>query len=135
MEEHRFPRAVTSLNALFTFIDGFAGRHGVDAQAASELRLALEELFVNMVKYHPEGREPILIRLDRDGDRIRVLLQDFGVDAWDVTAAPPADTTVPLESRNPGGLGMHLVRRVTDDLRYEYRDRCSTITLTKRVGP
>jgi anti-sigma regulatory factor (Ser/Thr protein kinase) len=57
------------------------------------------------------------------------------VDSWDVTRAPEAALDSPVEARRPGGMGLHLVRKVTDDLRYEYRDRSSTITVTKRIGP
>ena len=32
-----------------------------------------------------------------------------------------------------GGRGLRLVRRVADDLRYNYHDRNSTITVTKRL--
>jgi serine/threonine-protein kinase RsbW len=133
MDERRFERATASLDALFRFVDSFAERHGVSADAAFDLRLALEELFTNMVKYHPESAEPILLRLERDGPWVRAVLQDFDVNSWDVTQAPEVDVSAPLESRRPGGLGLHLVRRVTDGLQYEYQDRSSRITVTKRV--
>jgi serine/threonine-protein kinase RsbW len=133
MEERRFPRGLPSLAALFDFIDGFGARQSLSDAVVFELRLAIEELFVNLVKYHPEGTEAILLRLERDGSRVRATLEDYDVERWDVTAPPPVDHDLPLEQRKAGGRGMHLVRQVTDDLRYDYRDRRSTITFTKRV--
>ncbi len=135
MEERRLDRAIGSLGSLFDFVDAFAESHGIPEDAAFDLRLALEELFTNMVKYHPEGAEQILVRLEREGSNVRATLQDFDVDSWDVTRAAEPDLDAPLEARRPGGMGLHLVRKVTDDLRYEYRDRSSTITVTKRIGP
>jgi serine/threonine-protein kinase RsbW len=135
MEERRFPRALGSLDALFGFLSDFAERHTVGEDAAFDLRVAIEELFVNMVRYHPESEAAILLRLERDGPWVRVTLQDFDVDSWDITKqAPKVDVNAPAEARRAGGLGLHLVRRLTDDVRYEYRDRSSTITLTKRVA-
>lgn len=135
MEELRLRRAIGSLSSLFDFVDGFVDRHAVPEGPAFDLRLALEELFTNMVKYHPEGAETILMRLERDGGSVRATLQDFDVDSWDVTLAPEPDLEAPVEARGPGGMGLHLVRMVTDDFRYEYRDRSSTITVTKRIQP
>lgn len=135
MEERRLGRAIGSLGSLFDFVDGFADRHGIPGDAAFDLRLALEELFTNMVKYHPEGADSILMRLELEGSVVRASLQDFDVDSWDVTRAPEPDVNAPLEARQPGGMGLHLVRKVTDDFRYEYRDRSSTVTVTKRIGP
>ena len=135
MEERRLGRAIGSLGSLFDLVDGFADRHGIPEDAAFDLRLALEELFTNMVKYHPEGAEQILVRLERQGSIVRATLQDFDVDSWDVTRAPEPDLDAPVEARRPGGMGLHLVRKVTDDFRYEYRDRSSTITVIKRIEP
>ena len=135
MDERRFRRAIASLGELFDFVDGFVARHGIPNGPAFDLRLALEELFTNMVKYHPEGAETILVRLEREGPQVRATLQDFDVDSWDVTLAPEPDVEAPVEARRPGGMGLHLVRKMTDDLRYEYRDRTSTITVTKRIEP
>ncbi len=133
MEERRFPRAIHSLAPIFAFVEGFTEKQGVSSQAALDLHLAVEELFTNMVKYHPESDQAILLRLEREGPWIRTTLQDFDVDSWDVTRAPKADTDAPVETREPGGLGLPLVRRVTDSLRYDYRDRSSTITFRIRI--
>jgi serine/threonine-protein kinase RsbW len=135
MEERRLDRAIGSLRSLFDFVDGFADRNGIPEDAAFDLKLAFEELFTNMVKYHPEGADQILVRLDREGSVVRATLQDFDVDSWDVTRAPEPDLDAPVEARRPGGMGLHLVRKVTDDFRYEYRDRSSTITVIKRIEP
>jgi len=133
MDERRFPRSVSELDALFEFVKGFAEHHQVDSDATYDLCLALEELFTNMVKYHPESTEAILLQLERDGASVRATLRDFDVDSWDVAQAPDADLDTPIEVRRPGGFGIHLVRRLTDSFEYAYRDRSSTITLTKKV--
>jgi anti-sigma regulatory factor (Ser/Thr protein kinase) len=70
-----------------------------------------------------------------DGDAVAVTLVAHGVNAFDVTATGPVDVSLSLEERTPGGLGIHLSRHMLDDVRYEYEDRRSTITLVKRLRP
>jgi len=62
-----------------------------------------------------------------------VRLTDFDVESFDVTHAPAVDIDKPLSERQPGGLGLHLVRQMADTLHYEYAERRSTITFTKAL--
>jgi anti-sigma regulatory factor (Ser/Thr protein kinase) len=64
-----------------------------------------------------------------------VCLTDFDVDEFDVTKAPDVDINRPLSERTPGGLGIHLVRRVTESLSYRYENRTSTIEMVIRLEP
>ena len=132
MMERRFARDVGSLAAIFEFIREFLAAHGIDERHAWDLDLVVEELFTNLVKYG-RGREAISIELDRrDLDAI-VRLRDFDVDAFDPRLAPEVDQGRPLEERRSGGLGIHFVRQIADHIDYEYRERRSTITVTKRL--
>jgi serine/threonine-protein kinase RsbW len=67
-------------------------------------------------------------------DVLTVRLTDFDVDPFDVTRAPQVDIDKPLQERQIGGLGLHLVRKMADTLRYEFADRRSTITFTMALG-
>ncbi len=49
-------------------------------------------------------------------------LREHGAQPFDPTALPELDAESPLSRRRPGGLGLHLVRRLTTAFRYEYRD-------------
>jgi len=134
MVERRFPRAMASLDSIFDFVEEFLNDHGLDPANGYDLELVLEELFTNQVKY-TRGSQPIRIALDTVDSRIRAVVQDVDVDRFDPTAVGPARTDAAPEDRKPGGLGIHLVRRLTEDFHYDYRDRTSTITLTMRPLP
>jgi serine/threonine-protein kinase RsbW len=135
MSERRFGRTFSSLEGIFGFVAEFLESDGLPASAAFELDLVIEELFTNMVKYHPQGAPEIEIGLKRLGPDLVVVLRDFDVEPFDPTRAPRVDVGRPLRDRPRGGLGLHLVRRIARGLRYDYRDRISTITVTLAVKP
>ena len=131
--ERFFTREIDSLPPIFTFIDEFVSAVGISPENAHSLGLVIEELFTNMVRHNAGGDRDVRISIDRDADRLIVSLTDFDVEPFDITRAPEVDTQQPLAERTPGGLGIHFVRRIADDITYEYKDRRSTITLTKSV--
>jgi anti-sigma regulatory factor (Ser/Thr protein kinase) len=131
---HRnFRRSFGSLQEIFDFTSDFFVRHGVDAALLPTVDLALEELFTNMVKYSPSGDAHVRIELVTAPGGVEVKLTDYDVDRFDVTQAPGADINLPIEQRRPGGLGLHLIRRLVDSLDYEYSNesRESRITFRK----
>lgn len=131
--ERGFERTYGALAGLFAFVEEFFAREGIDDRFRYPVDLAVEEIFTNMVKYHPEGTHAIRVRLSREGDRLEVALADRDVNAYDPTTAPVPDTSAPLDGRRPGGLGLHLVRQVVDRIDYAYADRTSTITFVKTL--
>ena len=60
-------------------------------------------------------------------------LTDYDVEPFDVTQSPEVDVTLPIEQRRPGGLGLHLIRRLLDSIEYDYskEKRRSRITFRK----
>ena len=133
MVERAFPRNPGSLDAMFTFADVFLEARGIDRAHAHDVHLVLEELFTNMVKYNHDGHHPVTIGLDVNATHVILRVSDREVEPFDPTLAAPVDVNAPLAARRPGGLGIHLVRRLTDDLSYDYTDRTSTITATIRI--
>ncbi len=96
----------------------------------------LEELFTNMVKYSPSGGAHVRIDLAPAPGGVEVTLTDYDVERFDVTQAPDANINLPLEQRRPGGLGLHLIRRLVDSMEYEYshEERRSRITFRKTTA-
>ncbi len=131
--ERSFRRSVDSLDGIFQFVSEFLASEGLENSNAFSLNLILEELFTNIVKYSTESDHEVLIAMDRSEDQLVLSLTDFDVDRFDITQAPEVDVDQPLRERTPGGLGIHFVRQMTDHISYEYEDRNSKITLTKRV--
>jgi len=133
MLEGRFPRDIGALPAIFEFVAQFGSAHGITEDQRFDVDLIIEELFTNMVKYNTAGTRPITIGLERERERLIITLRDFDVEPFDVTKPVPGRSNDPNEAPMPGGRGLQLVRQVADDVRYDYGDRNSTITVTKRL--
>jgi len=132
----RFARRVDALPDLVAFTAGFAADHGVDPTLLTAVDFAIEELFTNMVKYSKPGGPEVEISLARIAEGIEVALTDYDVEPFDVTGAPDADVTLPIEERQPGGLGIHLTRRLVEALRYEYLpQRREARVAFRKTGP
>lgn len=128
----RFPRTVDSLPKIFEFIEAFFAQAAIPADHLHAVQFAVEELFTNQVKYQTGG-SPIEVGLGRNGDDLTVRITDFGVEPFDIRAVPDAAVDAPLEKRRAGGLGIHLLKRMVDDVDYEFVDGRSTTTLTKSL--
>ena len=131
--ERRFQRDLNSVQELSGFVAEFLSGQGLAASNAYDIELILEELFTNVLKYST-GTDTVAIRLVRQGQTILISLKEFDVDAFDITRAPEPDLSRPLAERQVGGLGIHMVRQLADTIRYEYKDRVSTTTITKKVS-
>jgi serine/threonine-protein kinase RsbW len=115
-----FDRRLGSLPEMVEFAAGALVDCDIDSARRLAIDLAIEELFTNMLKYSPSGVNPVEISFEFGDASVEVSLSDIDVEPFDVTAAPDADVTLPLQQRQPGGLGLHLTRRLVDDLSYEY---------------
>ncbi|HEX5649547.1 MAG TPA: SpoIIE family protein phosphatase, partial [Steroidobacteraceae bacterium] len=111
-----FARSFDSLDAIFRFIGDFLEARSLGAELHGPVCFIVEELFTNFVKYNEGGRHDISLSLGHTPDRLTVRLTDFDVESFDPTHAPAVDVDRPLGDRQPGGLGLHLVRQMADTL-------------------
>jgi serine/threonine-protein kinase RsbW len=118
IRQRQFERRFEALDALFAFTAEVAAE-GLPSGVHQTVDLALEELFTNIVKYG-RGQAPVSVTLTRVPGGLEVVLDDPDAEDFDVTRAPDADTSLPLELRQPGGLGLHLIRRMLDSIEYQY---------------
>lgn len=126
-------RSVGELQTIVAATGMFFAENGIDPSVRMPVDLAIEELFVNMVKHNRGADREILLRLDRAGDRIEVCLVDRDVEPFDPASAPQVDVDAPLSERQPNGLGLYLVSKMVDSVHYEYRNRESRVTFSKKI--
>ena len=99
------------------------------------LRLVCEELVVNVVDYaYPEGVEGYLdVEIDREDAMITIRFRDGGTPFNPLDRDMP-DTTLPLEERRIGGLGIFLTIKKMDEVTYDYVNNENVLTIKKTIS-
>ncbi len=131
--ERRFRRDYCALEEIFGFVSEFLTADGIDAANEFALDLIIEELFTNFVKYNADGKLPISIALNGDGEHVAIEITDYQVAGFDVTRAPAPDIHRLMNEGRAGGLGLHLVKRMADDVSYSHVGGNSIIRVMLRL--
>ncbi len=93
----------------------------VDARAAMHVALTLDELLTNAATHGGAAGQRAEVHLRVEADRVAVEITDPAAP-YDPRAAPAADLDARLEDKRIGGLGVHLVMKLSQELAYS-RDK------------
>ena len=123
------PGQVAGVSAAFA---EFAAAHAVPAPIRRSVSVALDEILSNTIAYGFAGREggAVSIEVELRSDRLCVTLTDNGKPFNPLEMSAP-DTALPVEERQIGGLGIHLARRLMDDVAYHRRADRNVVSLAK----
>lgn len=104
--------------ALLEAIEVHLEERGVPAAPAAQVMIALDEVISNALDHGSETGSPsVEVALAVQGGAVEVDVSDNG-KPFDPLAAPPPDTSLSIEERAIGGLGIHLVRQLMDHVAY-----------------
>jgi anti-sigma regulatory factor (Ser/Thr protein kinase) len=128
------PNRLDDLPRIRTELTEFLEWGGVGSELAEDAFLVTEEVFVNVVSYgYEDGDEEehrIEIELSLEGG---VLVMEFRDDARSFDPLAAADPDPDAVSSGKGGLGIHLVRSLSDDVSYERRGGRNILRVERRV--
>ena len=115
----RVPASQDGLRAAAGALDRFEAAHALDPEAGWPVHVALDEVLSNVVLHGTAGRpnRVIDVTFALVAGSLEVTVVDDGPE-WDPLTRPPPDTEAPIETRRPGGLGVHLVRNLMDRVTY-----------------
>jgi serine/threonine-protein kinase RsbW len=128
---------LADLTALEAALASLTGSGMLSVEAATEVRLALEEAFTNIVKYaHPDGRDdhPVTIRLAMEPGWLHVELTDGGIAFNPLTQATD-EMNKPFAERADGLMGLSLIRALMDECLYRRAGSHNHLQLRKRLQP
>ncbi|MDQ2869441.1 MAG: ATP-binding protein [Acidobacteriota bacterium] len=114
----------------------FAEERGLPKRVRSDVLVILDEILANIGGHawrNPAGRR-VGFSAAVDGGFLELRFTDDG-RAFDVLARADPDTSTPLERRPIGGLGILIVKKLTDAQHYERRRGKNRLTLRKRLKP
>jgi serine/threonine-protein kinase RsbW len=122
---------VARVNAAFV---EFANAHGVPAAIRRSLNVALDELLANTIAHGFAGRPggEVTVEAELRADRLSVTLTDDGLPFDPFGMAAP-DTALSMAERPVGGLGIHVVRQMMDNVSYHRLADRNVVILEKRL--
>lgn len=111
----------------------FGEQQGWAPDLAYQVELVVEELCVNIVSYGTDdGSHRIEVRMGCTPSLLTIDIIDDGIAFDPFTEAPPPDLDSEVEDRPIGGLGVHFVKTMMDEVEYRREGGRNHVTLRKR---
>jgi sigma-B regulation protein RsbU (phosphoserine phosphatase) len=115
----------------------FAEREGLPDRVRRSIKLVFDELLNNIISYAfgdaGDDVHHLEVRVESTSAEISVTISDDG-HLFDPFSLEAPDTTLPIDEREIGGLGIHLVRQLMDEVSYVREDDRNVVVLTKRLA-
>ena len=113
----------------------FCAHQALSEATGATLNLVLDEAISNIIAYAYDdvGEHEITLRISLASGALTAELVDDG-RAFDPLQATAPDLAAPLAERSVGGLGVHLMRRLMDDIRYRREGARNHLVLAKRIA-
>jgi serine/threonine-protein kinase RsbW len=129
------PNRVEAIEQANAAAEAWLEEQGCGAECSLLVSLAIEELVTNCIKYGYDDSDEhqIGLRMEVVANVLMFEICDDG-HPFDPLQAPPPDLTLSLEERPIGGLGLHLLKEMSDGISYERRAGCNLVTLRKAVA-
>jgi anti-sigma regulatory factor (Ser/Thr protein kinase) len=103
-------------------VEKFCAEHDLPPAVSFKVHLVLEELVLNLIDHGVgSATDRVDVHIDLEPGRVVLVLEDDGAP-FDPRSAPVFDKAKPLEERGPRGMGIHLVRSITEEIAYERID-------------
>ena len=115
-----------SYAAMQAFLEQRLEGAGVSLRVQNRVQVAADEIWSNIVHYSGASQASLELRWEEETLFLR--FTDDG-KPYDPTAAPEPDTTLTADERKIGGLGLHMVRKMTTSMTYQYSGSKNSLTL------
>ena len=123
------------LHRIAAAVDDLAERESWPPGMAVRVNLVIEEFGINVMNYgYDEGVHTFDINLSYDDHLLTIEIIDGGKPFNPLEDAPEPDTESSIEDRPIGGLGLFLVRTMTEDLQYRREDSKNHSTMVMRIS-
>ena len=121
-----------NLPKVISFIEERLEKAGCPLKASMQICVAAEEIYVNIAHYaYSSGKGNASVRVDITGDIATFTFTDSGVPFNPLEKKDP-DVTLSASERQEGGLGIFMVKKTMDDVRYERRDGKNVLAFSKK---
>ena len=133
MKELELEALTDNLPQVISFVDEQLEAADCPMKIQMQIDIAVEEIFVNIAHYayNPEvGTATVRIEVMGEPPAVDITFIDNGIP-YDPLAKADPDVTLSADERQIGGLGIFMVKKTMDDVKYEYCDGHNILTLKK----
>ena len=120
------PRAIES-------IDNFLRRKGIEKETILKLQLAMDEAITNIIEYGCQDKAGVIkIVCNLSAKEITLIIEDNAKPFNPLTVKEP-ELSSDVEKRKIGGLGVFIMKKMMDEVSYEFRNGKNILTLKKKI--
>ena len=135
MKELTLPAARENIPAVIDFVNRELESVGCPMKTEAQIDIAIDELYSNIANYgcdENSGEVTVLLETETDSRTVTITFVDNG-RPFDPLSRPDPDVTLKARERKIGGLGIYMVKKSMDDVRYAYRDGKNILTIRKTL--
>lgn len=135
MERIEVQATKENLLEVAAFVEGYLEQLDCPMKALMQINIAVEEIYVNIASYaygDKPGMAEIEIEHNQADNSVDITFKDSGTK-YDPLAKEDPDITLSAEERAIGGLGIYMVKKSMDDMKYKYEDGKNVLTITKKL--
>ena len=136
MKELTIAATVENIETVTDFINEQLESLDCPMKAQMQIDIAIDELFGNIAHYayNPEiGQATVRIEVIEEPLAVTITFIDNGVP-YDPLKKDDPDTTLSVEERDIGGLGIYMVKKSMDEITYEYKDGQNILSIKKNLS-
>lgn len=134
MKERTVDAKLESIPEIQAFVRGELEAMGCPEETQKQLFVVVDEVFANVASYaYADGEGDVTVRLEAESEPRAAVLTflDSGIPFDPLTMKSP-DTSLKARERKIGGLGIFMVRKLTDEVSYAYSDGKNILRTVKR---
>lgn len=135
MKELTAAATVENIDTVTAFVNEQLEALECPVKAMMQIDIAIDELFGNIAHYayHPEtGSATVRVEVAEEPLAVIITFIDNGIP-YDPLAAEDPDTTLSVEERDVGGLGIYMVKKSMDEIAYEYKNGQNILKIKKNL--
>lgn len=135
MKELNVEATIENITPVTDFVDAELEALGCPVRTMLQINVAIDELFGNIAHYayNPEvGPATVRVEVVEEPLAVEITFIDNG-KPFDPLAKADPDVTKSAEERDIGGLGIFMVKKTMDDIRYEYKDGKNILVIKKNL--
>ena len=115
-----------SREAVSAFADSLSEKLEIVPKVANKINIVFDEIYANIVNYSKATF--VTISYSIENGKLNLTFIDNGIPYNPIEANEP-DTTLSADEREIGGLGIFMVKKMTESMEYKYTDNNNMLTL------